>query len=32
MPLVDLSHTIRDGLVTYPSLPAPRIRDHALLP
>jgi kynurenine formamidase len=28
MPLVDLSHTIRDGLVTYPGLPAPRITDH----
>jgi arylformamidase len=28
MPLVDLSHTIRDGLVTYPGLPAPRISDH----
>lgn len=26
--LVDLSHTVRDGLVTYPGLPAPRIRDH----
>jgi arylformamidase len=28
MRLVDLSHTIRDGLVTYPGLPAPRIGDH----
>jgi kynurenine formamidase len=28
MPLVDLSHAIRDGLVTYPGLPAPRITDH----
>lgn len=28
MPFVDLSHTIRDGLVTYPGLPAPRIGDH----
>ena len=28
MPLVDLSHTIRDGLVTYPGLPAPRITEH----
>lgn len=28
MTLVDLSHTIRDGLVTYPGLPAPVIRDH----
>lgn len=28
MALVDLSHTIRDGLVTYPGLPAPRISDH----
>jgi kynurenine formamidase len=26
--LVDLSHAVRDGLVTYPGLPAPRIRDH----
>lgn len=26
--LVDLSHTIHDGLVTYPGLPAPRIREH----
>jgi arylformamidase len=28
MTLVDLSHTIYDGLVTYPGLPAPVIRDH----
>jgi kynurenine formamidase len=28
MTLVDLSHTIHDGLVTYPGLPAPVIRDH----
>ncbi|HEY8120417.1 MAG TPA: cyclase family protein [Myxococcota bacterium] len=28
MKFVDLSHTIRDGLVTYPGLPAPRISDH----
>jgi kynurenine formamidase len=28
MSLVDLSHAVRDGLVTYPGLPAPRIRDH----
>jgi kynurenine formamidase len=28
MRFVDLSHTIRDGLVTYPGLPAPRITDH----
>jgi kynurenine formamidase len=28
MSLVDLSHEIRDGLVTYPGLPAPVIRDH----
>ena len=28
MRLIDLSHTIRDGLVTYPGLPAPRIVDH----
>src|SRR6476660_6661837 len=26
--LVDLSHTIRDGLETYPGLPAPRIGEH----
>jgi kynurenine formamidase len=26
--LIDLSHTVRDGLVTYPGLPAPRIGDH----
>jgi len=26
--LVDLSHAIHDGLVTYPGLPAPVIRDH----
>ncbi|MCM6763248.1 cyclase family protein [Rathayibacter sp. ZW T2_19] len=25
---VDLSHTVSDGLVTYPGLPAPRIRPH----
>ena len=28
MRLFDLSHTIHDGLVTYPGLPAPVIRDH----
>lgn len=28
MTLHDLSHTIHDGLVTYPGLPAPVIRDH----
>ena len=28
MRLVDLSHTISDGLVTYPGLPAPVITDH----
>jgi arylformamidase len=28
MTLVDLSHELRDGLVTYPGLPAPVIRDH----
>ncbi len=27
-PLVDLSHPIRDGLVTYPGLPAPTITPH----
>jgi Putative cyclase len=26
--LIDLSHTIHDGLVTYPGLPAPAITDH----
>jgi arylformamidase len=26
--LVDLSHAIRDGLVTYPGLPAPAVRPH----
>ncbi|MBF4462944.1 MULTISPECIES: cyclase family protein [unclassified Rathayibacter] len=26
--IVDLSHTIAEGLVTYPGLPAPRIRPH----
>lgn len=26
--LVGLSHVVRDGLVTYPGLPAPRITDH----
>lgn len=26
--LIDLSHPIRDGLVTYPGLPAPEITDH----
>ena len=26
--LVELSHVIRDGLVTYPGLPAPLIEDH----
>ena len=26
--LIDLSHTIRDGLVTYKGLPAPRICDY----
>lgn len=26
--IVDLSHVIRDGMVTYPGLPAPEISDH----
>jgi len=26
--LIDLSHTVHDGLVTYPGLPAPMISDH----
>ncbi len=25
---IDVSHTVHDGLVTYPGLPAPRISDH----
>jgi kynurenine formamidase len=28
VPLVDLSHTVSDGLVTYPGLPAPVVSDH----
>jgi kynurenine formamidase len=28
MRFVDLSHVIRDGLLTYPGLPAPRITEH----
>lgn len=28
MRLVDLSHTVSDGLVTYPGLPAPTISEH----
>ena len=28
MRLIDLSHTVADGLVTYPGLPAPVISDH----
>jgi len=28
MHLVDLSHTITDGLITYPGLPGPAISDH----
>jgi arylformamidase len=28
MRLVDLSHTLRDGLVTYPGLPAPVVSEH----
>ena len=28
MPLVDLSHTIEDGMITYKGLPAPLICDH----
>ena len=26
--LIDVSHVVRDGLVTYPGLPSPAIRDH----
>jgi len=28
MRFIDLSHTIHDGLVTYPGLPAPKIAEH----
>src|ERR1700712_1783145 len=28
MRMVDLSHTVSDGLVTYPGMPAPVISDH----
>ncbi len=28
MRLVDLSHTVTEGLVTYPGLPAPRLSEH----
>jgi arylformamidase len=28
MPLIDLSHVIEDGMVTYPGLPGPRISEH----
>ena len=28
MRLVDLSHTVSDGLITYPGLPAPTISEH----
>jgi kynurenine formamidase len=28
MRLIDLSHTVRDGMVTYPGLPGPEITDH----
>lgn len=28
MEIIDLSHTIVDGMVTYPGLPPPRITDH----
>ena len=26
--IVDLSHTIEDGMITYPGLPAPRISEY----
>ena len=26
--LVELSHPIRDGMITYPGLPGPEITDH----
>ena len=28
MPFLDLSHTITEGMVTYPGLPGPTITDH----
>ena len=28
LPLIDLSHDIESGMITYPGLPAPRISDH----
>jgi arylformamidase len=28
MRLVDLSHTVSDGLITYPGLPAPKVSEH----
>lgn len=28
MPLIDLSHTIEDGMITYKGLPPPKISDH----
>jgi arylformamidase len=28
MPTIDLSHPITDGMITYPGLPGPAIRDH----
>jgi len=28
MPLLDLSHVVEDGMITYPGLPAPSITDH----
>ncbi len=28
MPIVDLSHVVEDGMVTYPGLPGPSITDH----
>ena len=28
MPIVDLSHVIEDGMITYPGLPGPTITDH----
>lgn len=28
MPIIDLSHTVTDGMVTYPGLPGPVISDH----
>ena len=28
MRIIDISHPVEDGMVTYPGLPGPRIGDH----